>query len=341
MTEASSINPDRRGFLGGMAALGAAALVSSSEAAPPLKPRRILLAHGLLGFRKIGATPYFNGVQACFDAGSIFMAPSVEPAGRIADRAAQLAVEITKIPLDQVPTVGKIHIVAHSMGGLDARFLISPQPAGLGLAPYIASLTTISTPHRGSPLADIVTGKQALTAKEIGDIVLQAGSATIDSIFASLGKPAPSGLAPLLASATIAETLADMKTYFGNLFDTPPDAFSELTPDYLNNVFNPTHNSLEGVPLLCYSGISSPKQTMCRLLYAPSVVLKSRSGDNDGVVPTSSSSWGSNVRTIVADHMEEVGLGKFFDGKPSRDLFHVNKLYSAINSWQKSLPSQP
>lgn len=46
----------------------------------------------------------------------------------------------------------KVNIIAHSKGGLDSRYLIS----GLHMAPYVASLTTICTPHRGSMLADLL-----------------------------------------------------------------------------------------------------------------------------------------------------------------------------------------
>jgi len=48
----------------------------------------------------------------------------------------------------------KVNIVAHSMGGLDARVLANrPDMAG-----KIASITSISTPHRGSLIADIILG---------------------------------------------------------------------------------------------------------------------------------------------------------------------------------------
>lgn len=40
----------------------------------------------------------------------------------------------------------KINIIAHSKGGLEARYLISQ----LGMADSVASLTTIATPHHGS-----------------------------------------------------------------------------------------------------------------------------------------------------------------------------------------------
>ena len=46
----------------------------------------------------------------------------------------------------------KINIIAHSKGGLDARYLISK----LNMSKHIASLTTISTPHRGSEFSDFI-----------------------------------------------------------------------------------------------------------------------------------------------------------------------------------------
>jgi triacylglycerol lipase len=44
----------------------------------------------------------------------------------------------------------KVNIIAHSMGGLDARYLVSQ----LGMASKVATITTISTPHRGTSFAD-------------------------------------------------------------------------------------------------------------------------------------------------------------------------------------------
>lgn len=45
----------------------------------------------------------------------------------------------------------KVHIFAHSMGGLDARHMIVDID---GMADKVASLTTIGTPHLGTSLAD-------------------------------------------------------------------------------------------------------------------------------------------------------------------------------------------
>jgi triacylglycerol lipase len=47
---------------------------------------------------------------------------------------------------------GKVNIIAHSKGGLDSRYMIER----LGMADAVASLTTLCTPHRGSPIASLI-----------------------------------------------------------------------------------------------------------------------------------------------------------------------------------------
>lgn len=49
----------------------------------------------------------------------------------------------------------KVNLIAHSMGGLDSRFLISRIP---NKNFEVVSLTTVSTPHRGSEMADFLVG---------------------------------------------------------------------------------------------------------------------------------------------------------------------------------------
>ena len=49
----------------------------------------------------------------------------------------------------------KVNIIAHSKGGLDSRYAISE----CGMGKYVASLTTINTPHRGCEFADYLLSK--------------------------------------------------------------------------------------------------------------------------------------------------------------------------------------
>ena len=117
----------------------------------------VVLVHGILGFSEITLggvkiADYFRNIlPALRKAGHIVpQPPCLNQAGSIADRAQDL-----KNYLDDennADVFGKrVHIVAHSMGGLDSRYMI----AKLGMEDRIISLTTISTPHHGSILADI------------------------------------------------------------------------------------------------------------------------------------------------------------------------------------------
>jgi triacylglycerol lipase len=70
--------------------------------------------------------------------------PQVAPTSCVSSRAAQLKEQILRW------TDEPVNIIAHSMGGLDARYMVSV----LGMADRIRSLTTVSTPHRGTFLVD-------------------------------------------------------------------------------------------------------------------------------------------------------------------------------------------
>ena len=121
----------------------------------------IVLAHGIFGFDKIGPIDYFNGIEEHLKDkhnASVFTA-KVSPAGGIKERGVKLRQEIINAIDNQnaypcfnpdAPT----HIIAHSMGGLDSRYILSPGNIQ-NIGHLITSLTTISTPHRGSPLADL------------------------------------------------------------------------------------------------------------------------------------------------------------------------------------------
>jgi triacylglycerol lipase len=124
----------------------------------------IVLVHGILGFRNlvelgpIGVVPYFRDVAGHFvTRGHRVLAVELDKTAGVVTRAGQLGNQIAAAlgaggPLDPAR---KTHIIAHSMGGLDSRYLLSPANPTPNNLP-IRSLTTIGTPHFGSPIADAV-----------------------------------------------------------------------------------------------------------------------------------------------------------------------------------------
>ncbi|MGB3941016.1 MAG: hypothetical protein WBK96_05955 [Candidatus Manganitrophaceae bacterium] len=120
-------------------------------------PTPIVLVHGILGFDQMSlfgvkVTEYFRKIPAALrEAGYIVpKPPQLNPIGGIAERAQQLKDHLND---ENNPDLfGKpVHLIVHSLGGLDARYMISK----LDMAERVVSLTTIGTPHHGSLLADL------------------------------------------------------------------------------------------------------------------------------------------------------------------------------------------
>ena len=74
----------------------------------------------------------------------------IDAVGTVESNAAQLRDEINWILRET--GIDKVNIIAHSKGGLDAKYMILQ----CGMADHVASLTTLCTPHQGSPIASFV-----------------------------------------------------------------------------------------------------------------------------------------------------------------------------------------
>ncbi|GAA96231.1 uncharacterized protein L969DRAFT_56590 [Mixia osmundae IAM 14324] len=119
------------------------------------KPRYpMVFAHGLFGFDKLGPKSiphlqisYWRGVkEALEELGVEVLVTTVPASASIETRARALAAFIEEHMKGR-----EINLIGHSMGGLDCRFLVTHlQPTTF----TVKSITTIATPHRGSPFAD-------------------------------------------------------------------------------------------------------------------------------------------------------------------------------------------
>ncbi|CAD6499563.1 BgTH12-03674 [Blumeria graminis f. sp. triticale] len=138
----------------------------------------IVLAHGFLGFGvlQIGyewmpRIHYWRGIADALRAnGTEVITPSVPPSGSIEERAEMLSEQIAK------QAQGKsVNIIAHSMGGLDARYMISHlKPKNV----TVLSLTTIASPHHGTTLADTIFDAGAAYIPHLYRIMAQANIRT-------------------------------------------------------------------------------------------------------------------------------------------------------------------
>jgi triacylglycerol lipase len=160
----------------------------------------IYLSPGMFGFTRLASYDYFAHVERAVGARFRKVGQDIEmhvsdvlPTASVRRRAGSLAELIERTATGE----GPIHLLGHSTGGLDARLVASPsaQLPTSGDAtrwlPRLCSITTMNTPHYGTPLASFFA-----TAK--GQQVLYALSA-FTVIGLSIGAR-PLGVASVLVS---------------------------------------------------------------------------------------------------------------------------------------------
>lgn len=108
----------------------------------------VVLVHGMM-VKDLRLWPAFRGITDFLRGQNVTVYTSNQDGvGTVANNALQLKTEILKIL--EKENCDKVNIIAHSKGGLDARYMISH----LDMAGHVASLTTLSTPHHGSRLSE-------------------------------------------------------------------------------------------------------------------------------------------------------------------------------------------
>ncbi len=123
----------------------------------------IILAHGIFPFDRLlhpfaamdnhpdDRFHYFRKIRSHLVAcGFTVFHSRVSWGGSLEKRAADLREQLVKLT-SGFTLWPRVHIIAHSMGGLDARWMIYRYR----MEDRVISLTTIGTPHHGSPYADI------------------------------------------------------------------------------------------------------------------------------------------------------------------------------------------
>jgi triacylglycerol lipase len=137
----------------------------------------------------------------------------VHPTASVRRRAAVLARMVSETAGDD----GPIHIVGHSTGGLDARLVASPSVhlgvgggPRLGWASRLLSVTSINTPHYGTPLATFfatVSGQRLLYAiSALTVVALKLGApplAATSALIAAFGRVQLGSLELKLIDSTI------------------------------------------------------------------------------------------------------------------------------------------
>ena len=216
------------------------------------------------------------------------------------DRAHEIAPQLDAIL--QRTGKRKVNLVAHSQGGLDARVLASPH--GLAYGDRIASVTTVSTPHRGSSIAD-------LALATLGDDAPSVVDPAVEALVQLLGEDVDHLTAE--AKSNLREQLLD------------------LSEEHMAKVWNPTYVDDPAVVYESYSGRTNLRlgddacagsvlpnpaavDATAPLLQSSANFLEQNAFApvvNDGLVTVQSARYGSFVSCLAADHLDEIGQSSF------------------------------
>ncbi len=257
----------------------------------------LVLAHGFNGSpeNEWGVNPRIIDALR-LDGHKVYIA-RVSPFQSVEVRAQELADEVDRALAEFGSE--KVNIIAHSMGGLDSRFLIS----SLGYDDRVAALVTISTPHHGTLVADAALG----LIPELADGVIDA-------------------LARALARSFTHEELANnssLRAAFASLAESSLVSFNEAVPDApsvyyqswagLSNVGRISSSQDEAACLADGGELHLSKNGKrdfmdLRLLAMAAIVAHGTSLlPNDGMATVASARWGDFKGCVPADHYDEVG----------------------------------
>lgn len=246
----------------------------------------ILLVHGVF-FRDSKHFNYWGRIPHELEAnGATLYYGNHGSAASVQDSAGELDARIRQIVADT--GCEKVNVIAHSKGGLDCRYALSE----LGTDQYVASLTTINTPHRGCRFADYLLTK-------IPENQQYAIAAAYNRTLRGLGEPS-------------SDFMAAVRDLTGEACLRRNEILKDSQGVYGQSV---------GSKLNYPSGGRFPLNFSCRF-------VKNFDGDNDGLVGEESFAWGEAYQFVQAKGKRGISHGDMIDlNRENFDGFDVREFY--------------
>jgi triacylglycerol lipase len=231
----------------------------------------LLLVHGVF-FRDSRLLNYWGRIPGeLIKNGAVIFYGQQQSAASVKASAGELAERIKSIVEDT--GCEKVNIIAHSKGGLDSRYAVSC----LGMDKYVASLTTINTPHRGCIFADYLLEK-----------------------------------APAKMRSSIADKYNNTLKKLG---DTDPDFIAAVT-DLTASRCKTLNKSMPDVPQVYYQSVGSKMNRARNGKFPLNIaypLVRHFDGENDGLVSVESAKWGEKFTMISIDGKRGVSHADVID----------------------------
>jgi triacylglycerol lipase len=112
----------------------------------------IVLVPGIFAFDSIAGIDYWYQIPSAIESrgGQVFV-PKINAFDSSVGRGEALIAQLDEIRVSSGGEITKFNLMGHSQGGVTARYVMAVRPD------LVASVTSMSTPHTGSPVADLLT----------------------------------------------------------------------------------------------------------------------------------------------------------------------------------------
>lgn len=183
----------------------------------------------------------------------------------------------------------KFNFIGHSQGGLDARYIASV----LDDVGIVESITTISAPHHGTPVADALHNVIDVSPfdGQLIDSILSFGT----QVFGSTGEEFSAQMEQMTTENML--------------------AFNDQVPDVSGvSYYSWAGQSCRLIQFICQTQLQG--ETVSSYFLLSHILVETLEGDNDGLVSVQSAQWGEYLGLLPADHMDEIGHRYDFSSQP-------------------------
>jgi len=259
------------------------------------KPVLLCHGYGALASMLNKKSPLYDVCMFLRSHGMLCFAPNVVPYAKIEIRAEHWKQIVQTIC--ELTGSDKLHVIAHSMGGLDMRYACE----NLDLCKHVASLTTLATPHRGASLADFTLNAPEMIRKNL---------------------------------TAFTDWIADY--IFPDEKSDTQGALYQLTTDYIRQHFNAANGDITGLPCFSYSAAvgKGTDYSISNLLKYQNGVIYEREGVNDGFVSVESAKWCNHIKTIPLSHLEQIKINLPKDRIPIWENFWLDVVKNLIRNFE-------
>ncbi len=276
----------------------------------------IVLVPGIFAFDTIATIDYWYKIpEALQSQGAKVYVPKINAFDSSAKRGEALIAQLDNIKAGSGGSIKKFNLIGHSQGGMTTRYVMNARPD------LVASATTLHSPHKGSPVADVVTG-----VAPSGTLV----GITFDAFANTVGD-----LVNLLSNNKRSQS--DVRAMLAEFNKNGSASFNAKYPAGLPTTacgVGPSSVTLNGNNIKLFSWSGTWKLTNALDASDPLFKITSLIGSetNDGVTGRCSSHFGTVIKdNYLMNHLDAnnqvLGLVSLFETNP-KTLFtnHANRL---------------